>query len=322
MTSQPPELLDQAQNKLRQKQYAYRTEQSYMYWIKQYTNFHDKTHPKELGDTAIEQFLTHLATEKNAASSTQNQALSALLFLYRDVLEISIETDFAYVGARRKERIPVVLTPSEVQRVLGFMVGTQKLIAQILYGSGLRINECVRLRVTDIDFEQRHLQVRDGKGAKDRLTVLPETLVTDLKLNLERVAQIHERDLDKGFGRVYLPQALARKFPNAEKKWIWQYIFPSQKISPSREDQVMRRNHISPAAVQQAVRKAATIAKIPKHITPHTFRHSFATHLLETGYDIRTVQELLGHKNVQTTMIYTQMLDKEPKAVRSPLDEM
>ena len=270
----------------------------------------------------LETYLTYLAAEGKVAASTQNQALSAILFLYKEVLDMPIETNFKFIGAKKPKRLPVVLTNQEVHQVLDRMVGTTKIIGQLLYGSGLRISEAIRLRVQNIDFGQGQILVRDGKGAQDRITMLPEIVVEPLREHLIRVEDLHQQDLKNGHGRVFLPNALARKYPHAETEWIWQYIFPSKTITKSRSDNIMRRHHISPSTVQSAVHNAARSAQIDKHVTPHTFRHSFATHLLEAGYDIRTVQELLGHKNVQTTMIYTHVLNKGPKAVRSPLDNM
>lgn len=275
-----------------------------------------------MGAVDVERFLTYLAVERNIAASTQNQAFSAILFLYKEVLKRPFETSFQFIGAKKPKRLPIVLTKSEVQQVLRRLSGTEYLIGQLLYGSGLRITEAVRLRVQSIDFEQGQILVRDGKGAQDRITMLPKVLMQPLKEHFLRVKDLHQIDLRKGFGHVFLPNALARKYPNADQEWIWQYIFPSNRISESWGDGIMRRHHISPSTVQKAVRDASKSAQIGKHVTPHTFRHSFATHLLEAGYDIRTVQELLGHKNVQTTMIYTHVLNQGAKAVHSPLDSM
>jgi integron integrase len=320
MTTQPRKLLDRVRDSVRLKQYSHKTEQSYVNWIRQFILFHDKKHPTEMGAAEVEAFLTHLAVNRNVAASTQNQALSAILFLYREVLALPLETGFQYIGAKRPKVLPVVLTKREVQAVLERVAGTPRLVAQLLYGSGLRLNEAASLRVKDVDFEQRQIVIRDGKGGQDRLTMLPASLIEPLQVQLASAQNLHQLDLRNGQGRVPLPTALARKYPNAEREWIWQYVFPSQKLSPTREDGVVRRHHISPATVQKAVQLAARASKINKHVTPHTFRHSFATHLLEAGYDIRTVQELLGHKDVKTTMIYTHVLNRGPKAVRSPLD--
>jgi len=272
--------------------------------------------------TEFEAFLTYLAVERKVAASTQNQALSAILFLYREVLGKPVETGFQYIGAKRPKRLPVVLTKSEVQQLLVRLSGETKLVVQLLYGSGLRLNEAVRLRVKDIDFEQCQIIIRDGKGAQDRISMLPESVLEQLKTHLVNAEDIYQQDLRNGFGCVELPNGLSRKYPNADREWIWQYIFPSKILSEGKADGKVRRYHISPATIQKAVRKASIAPKINKHVTPHVFRHSFATHLLEAGYDIRTVQELLGHKNVKTTMIYTHVLNRGPKAVRSPLDSM
>ena len=320
MEPKPKKLLEQVSDSIQRKQYSRKTEQAYVNWIRRYILFHNKTHPKDMGVVEVEKYLTHLAAERQVAASTQNQALSAILFLYKEVLKTPLTTSFQFIGAKKPKRLPVVLTKGEVQQVLSRLAGEYHIIAQLLYGSGLRVAEVVRLRVQSIDFEQRQILVRDGKGAQDRITMLPEIVVARLKQHLATVEDLHQDDLRNGYGRVFLPNALARKYPNAEREWIWQYVFPSKRISASWVDGIMRRHHISPSTVQKAVRRASSTAKINKHVTPHTFRHSFATHLLEAGYDIRTVQELLGHKNVKTTMIYTHVLNRGPKAVRSPLD--
>ena len=320
MEPKPKKLLEQVSDSIQRKQYSRKTEQAYVNWIRRYILFHNKTHPKDMGVAEVEKYLTHLAAERQVAASTQNQALSAILFLYKEVLKTPMTTSFQFIGAKKPKRLPVVLTKGEVQRVLSRLAGEYHIIAQLLYGSGLRVAEVVRLRVQSIDFEQRQILVRDGKGAQDRITMLPEIVVARLKQHLATVEDLHQDDLRNGYGRVFLPNALARKYPNAGREWIWQYVFPSKRISASWDDGIMRRHHISPSTVQNAVRRASSTAKINKHVTPHTFRHSFATHLLEAGYDIRTVQELLGHKNVKTTMIYTHVLNRGPKAVRSPLD--
>jgi integron integrase len=316
----PKRLLDQVRDAIRRKHYAYRTEQSYIYWIKRYILFHEKRHPAEMGKSEIEQFLTHLAVDQNVAASTQNQALSALLFLYRHVLD----TPVAYVNniefSKKPKRLPSVLTRAEVQQVLAELSGVHALIARLLYGSGLRLMECLRLRVKDVDFGQHQIVVRDGKGAKDRVTLLPEQITAPIHDHLIAVKSLHERDLQQGYGAVELPFALARKYLNADREWVWQYVFPATKLSTDPRSGEVRRHHFYESNVQKAVRRAAQRAGIPKRVSPHTFRHSFATHLLEDGYDIRTVQELLGHKDVSTTMIYTHVMNKGPLGVRSPLD--
>lgn len=315
-----PKLLDLTRTVLRRKHYSLRTEEAYLSWIRQYILFHEKQHPADLGERHVGEFLSHLANARNVASSTQNQALSAILFLYRDVLGQPLEWLHGVDRAKKPTKLPVVLTPDEVRAVLSRLDGARWLVASYLYGSGLRLMECLRLRVKDVDFEYKQIVVRDGKGAKDRITILPAALADPLRLHLDRVRAIHERDLDEGCGTVYLPFALARKYPNAATEWAWQYVFPAAKLSSDPRSGASRRHHIDPRAIQRAVKSAVHQAGITKPASCHTFRHSFATHLLEAGYDIRTVQELLGHADVSTTMIYTHVLNTGPKAVRSPLD--
>ncbi len=312
--------LEQVRHVIRRKGYSIRTEEAYVSWIKRFILFHNKRHPKEMGPSEVEAFLTYLAVDSNVAASTQNQALQAILFLYREVLHQPLEVSLDFLRAKRPKRLPTVLTRKEAQQVLDAMHGVPKLVVQILYGSGLRLLEALRLRVKDVDFEQRQIIVRDGKGAKDRVTILPECLIPTFQEHLRRVKIIHARDLDRGYGCVYLPHALERKSPNAHREWIWQYVFPASKLSRDPRTGALRRHHLHESVVQRAVRRAAQLAGISKRVTPHTFRHSFATHLLEAGYDIRTVQELLGHKDVKTTMIYTHVMNRGPYAVRSPLD--
>jgi len=319
MESKPRKLLDQVRDVLRRKHYAIRTEEAYVDWIRRYILFHQKRHPNEMGRAEVEQFLTHLAVEGQVAAATQNQALSALLFLYREVLQRELE-QVEPLRANKPKRLPVVLTRAEVQQVLACMSGTNQLMAQVLYGSGLRLLECLRLRVKDLDFTQRQIVVRDGKGEKDRLTMLPDKLAEPLQRQLRYAQLIHEADLAEGFGAVYLPYALERKYPNANREWLWQYVFPATKRSIDPRSGVERRHHLDESVLQRAVRKAAQLSGVNKRVSCHTFRHSFATHLLENGYDIRTVQELLGHKDVKTTMIYTHVLNRGGLAVRSPLD--
>jgi integron integrase len=276
--------------------------------------------PKDMGEREVSQFLSHFAVDRRVASSTQNQALNALVFLYKHVLRIDLG-DFGHVErAKRPERLPTVMTKAEVARVLASMSGIYGLMARLLYGSGLRLMECVRLRVKDIDFERDQVIVRDGKGMKDRATMLPGQLKPFLSEHLGRIKTMHEQDLQKGLGEVYLPFALERKYPNAGREWGWQYVFPSERLSRDPRGGKMRRHHLNESGLQRAVQKAARLAGIAKPISPHTFRHSFATHLLEAGYDIRTVQELLGHKDVSTTMIYTHVIKKGGMGVQSPLD--
>ncbi len=319
MEPRPKRLLDQVRDALRLKHYSIRTEDSYVDWIRRYILFHGKRHPNEMGAPEIEAFLTHLAVNEHVATSTQNQALSALLFLYREVLHKDLGPIDA-LRARKPKRLPTVLTQDEVRRVFDHLSGTHQLMAKLLYGSGLRLMECLRLRVKDIDFAQRAIIVRDGKGEQDRVTMLPESLIAPLQKHLQYVKRLHEEDLAKGYGAVYLPYALERKYPNAEREWIWQYVFPSERLSVDPRSGIVRRHHLDESGLQKAVRRAARAAGITKPVSPHTFRHSFATHLLENGYDIRTVQEILGHKDVKTTMIYTHVLQRGGLAVRSPLD--
>ena len=312
-------LLDQARDALRLKHYSYRTEQAYVDWITRYILYHGKRHPQDMGSAEVQAFLTHLAVEKNVAASTQNQAFSALLFLYREVFHRDLENLDA-LRAKKPKRLPTVLTRDETLRVIGGMKGVHQLMAKLLYGSGLRLMECVRLRVKDVDFAQHQIVVRDAKGEQDRVTVLPDSLVAPLQEHLQRVKQLHERDLGEGHGTVDLPYALDRKYPNANHEWGWQYVFPSERLSADPRTGHTHRHHLDESGLQKAVREAARLAKIVKPVGPHTFRHSFATHLLQANYDIRTVQELLGHKDVKTTMIYTHVLNRGGLAVRSPLD--
>jgi integron integrase len=313
-------LLDQMREALQAQHYSGRTEDTYVDWAKRYILFHHKRHPKDMGNPEVEAFITHLAIERKVAASTQNQALSAIIFLYREVLRQPLENVQA-VRARKPEHLPTVLTKNEVMRVINAMTGIHQLMAKILYGSGLRVSECARLRVKDIDFEQHCITIRDGKGEKDRVTMLSESIFAPLKEHLERVKQIHEKDLKSGFGSVYLPYALENKFTNANREWAWQYVFPGKSITPDPRSGIQRRHHIDESSLQKAVHAAAKLAGITgKTVSCHTFRHSFATHLLQNGYDIRTVQELLGHKDVKTTMIYTHVLQLGGLAVRSPLD--
>jgi len=312
-------LLDQVRAVARMRHLSSRTEDVYHNFIKRYILFHDKRHPKEMGAEEISAFLTHLAVQGKVSASTQNQAFFALLFLYRDVLRIHLPKIENVHRAKRPEHLPVVFTPTEAKAVLGNLSGVPFLVASLLYGAGLRLTEALRLRVKDVDFETMQITVRDGKGAKDRATILPKSVAGQLKDHLATVKFTHTEDLRRGFGEVWLPFALAKKYPNAGREWKWQYIFPSSKLSPNRNDGVVRRHHISDSNVQKAVKIAMQKALINKHGNCHTFRHSFATHLLENHYDIRTVQELLGHKDVRTTQIYTHVLQNK-SFVKSPLD--
>jgi integron integrase len=313
-------LLDQVRAVARLKQFSLRTEQSYVQSIKRYILFHDKRHPATMGSAEIEAYLTYLAVERRVAASTLNVALSAILFLYREVLRIELPPLTALPRSSRPPHVPVVFTRAEVQAVLAQLEDIHHLMAQLLYGSGLRLMECVRLRVKDIDFDYRQITVRDGKGAKDRVTILPQTLVPALQTQLRVARHLHAADLAAGYGAVHLPHALDRKYPNAATDWRWQYVFPAAQRSKDPRTNISRRHHVSEDGLQRAVKAAIQRAGVTKAASCHTFRHSFATHLLEDGYDIRTVQELLGHADVRTTMIYTHVLNRGGKGVRSPLD--
>jgi integron integrase len=322
LTPAPPKkkLLDQVRDACRLKHYSRRTEDTYVDWIKRFILFHKKRHPQDMGAPEIEAFLTHLAVDLNVASSTQNQAYSAILFLYRYVLHIDLPDTLNAARAKKPKRLPVVLTRDEVRRVIDQLDGTPKLMVQLLYGSGLRLNECVRLRIKDLDFNQNQILIREAKGNADRVTLLPARLIEPLQAHLRRVRQLHTQDLKNGYGTVYLPTAFDRKYPTAATAWNWQYVFPSERLSKDPQSGQVRRHHASDSSLQKAIAAAARRAGLTKPIGPHTFRHSFATHLLESGYDIRTVQELLGHKDVKTTQIYTHVLNRGGLAVRSPLD--
>jgi integron integrase len=311
-------LLDDVRQTIRLKHYSLRTEEAYTTWIKKYILFHNVRHPSEMGGEEIRQFLTHLAVKENVSASTQNQALSALLFLYREVLGVELPLIDA-VRAKKPQHLPVVFTPSEVREILSRLDGVPSIVASLLYGAGLRLSEALRLRVKDIDFQMNQITVREGKGEKDRRTMLPEAVKERLKLHLERIKKLHEDDLRNGRGSVYLPYALERKYPCAAREWQWQYVFPAAKFSTDPRSGEIRRHHLSDDAIQRPVKKAIMNAGFDKRGSCHSLRHSFATHLLENHYDIRTVQELLGHKDVRTTMIYTHVLNKGSN-VKSPLD--
>ena len=320
MIHPPKKLLDQVRDLIRLRQYSIRTEQAYVSWIKRFILFHDKKHPNEMGKSEIEAFLTHLAKNLNVASSTQNQAFNALLFLYKQVLDQPLDEKINAVRAKKPRRLPTVMTNEESTNVIDNLSGPNKLMAKLLYGSGLRLMECIRLRVKDVDFGMNQIMVRDGKGKIDRVTVLPGSVKPDLKAQLKCVKTVHENDLSRGYGRVYLPYALERKYPNANREWGWQYVFPAKSMSKDPRTGILRRHHVHENSLQKAVKKASQLSRVNKPVSPHVFRHSFATCLLENGYDIRTVQELLGHKDVSTTMIYTHVLNKGGRAVISPLD--
>lgn len=318
-----PKLLDRARSLLRLRHYSIRTEQAYLDWIRRFILFHNKRHPEEMGEKEIADFLTYLANEGKVAAATQNQAFSALLFLYQQVLERKLQSIEKVERVTLPARIPVVLTKGEVRALLTQIKGDYRIMAELLYGSGLRLLECVRLRVKDVDFGYNQIVVRDGKGMKDRVTILPSRLKQPLNLHLQKVRELHRHDLAQGGGNVYLPFALGRKYPNAGRAWTWQYVFPAAKVSVdprSDGEPIIRRHHVQEKNLQVAVKKAVLAAGINKPASCHTLRHSFATHLLEDGADIRTVQELLGHKDVSTTMIYTHVLNRPGIGVRSPLD--
>jgi integron integrase len=315
-------LLDRLRDATRYLHYSIRTEEAYVAWCRRFILFHNKRHPDEMGEAEVEAFLTHLAVREQVAASTQNQALSALLFLYKVVLDRPLEGRIAATRAKRPERLPVVLTREEVRGLLDRLDGAHRLMAGLLYGSGLRLMECLRLRVKDVDFGQVRLIVRDGKGQKDRSVPLPASLHGPLRHQIAEALILHRRDLEDGFGRVYLPNALARKYPSADTEPGWQWLFPAPGRSVDPRTGITRRHHLAETALQKKVRAAVRAAGLSKPASCHTLRHSFATHLLEDGQDIRTIQELLGHKDVATTMIYTHVLRSGPLGVRSPLDRL
>ena len=317
-----PKLLDQLQHALRSRHYSKRTEQTYRYWVRKFIFFNNVRHPRDMGEEEINGFLTHLAVKEKVSASTQNQALCAILFLYRHVVGREIGDLGNVIRARKPVRLPVVMTRDEVKNVLHQLTGDKVIVACLLYGSGLRLMECLRLRVHDIDFQKNYITVRDGKGNKDRVTMLPTSIKEALIDHLRKVKIIHENDVKRGYGRVLLPDALARKYPHANKEWQWQWVFPQENLWHNQTTGERGRHHIHESVIQKAVRVAVKKAEITKRATCHTFRHSFATHLLESGHDIRTIQELLGHKDVKTTMIYTHVLNQGPKGVQSPADTL
>ncbi len=317
-----PKLLDQLRQAMRSRHYSRSTEVTYVHWVKKFIFFHNVRHPKDMAESEINAFLTHLAVKEHVSSSTQNQALCAIIFLYKYVLDRKIGDIGEVIRARKPVRLPVVMTKSEVKAVLENLKDYKWIIAHLMYGAGLRLMECLRLRVQDLDFNQNQITVRDGKGDKDRVTMFPESVKKPLTEHLNKVKKIHESDIANGFGRVLLPDALARKYPNASKEWRWQWVFPQNALWHNVKTGEHGRHHVHETLVQKLVKDAVTKAGLVKRATCHTFRHSFATHLLEDGYDIRTVQELLGHKDLKTTMIYTHVLNKGPSAVRSPADNL
>lgn len=317
-----PKLLDQVRAAVRTRHYSLRTEEAYVHWIKRFILFHGKRHPLEMGEKEITQFLSALAVTNRVSASTQNQALCALLFLYREVLAQPFGWLDGLVYAKRPRRLPVVLTRTEVRELLGALEGVHWIMATILYGAGLRLLECLRLRVKDLDFDANQILVREGKGNKDRITMLPAAVKAPLAKHLERVRQLHQRDLERGFGRVFLPEALQRKYPNADREWGWQWVFPASQMGVDPRSGERRRHHLHESVLQRAIKEAARKVGLAKPVSCHTLRHSFATHLLEDGYDIRTIQELLGHRDVSTTMIYTHVLNRGGRGVHSPVDRL
>jgi len=316
----PRRLLDEVRKAIHLRHYSYRTEKSYVHWIWRFVVFHDKQNPRLLGGAEVEKFLSHLAQERNVAAATQNQALAALLFLYKRVLNVDLPWIGNVVRATRPKRLPTVLGQQEVQSVLANLQGVYWLIGVLLYGSGLRLTEALRLRIKDLELENLRILVRNGKGGKDRVTILPESLVPHLRSHLAKVRELHRQAIEHGFGGTDLPHALERKYPRAHLEWGWQYVFPATRASVDPRTKKRQRHHVFEDSVQRHVRNAARAAGIEKPVSPHTFRHSFATHLLENGYDIRTVQELMGHKDVSTTQIYTHVMTKGTNSVKSPFD--
>jgi len=317
-----PKLLDILRDEIRARHYSRRTEKTYKNWVKQYIIFHDMRHPSEMGEIEVNLYLTHLATHKKVSSSTQNQALSAILFLYKNVLHKELGDFGNVVRAKRSRKIPVVFTKDEVKRIFTHLIDEKQLMASLLYGSGLRLTECLQLRVKDVDFEHKQIIVRDGKGEKDRVTLLSEKDTQRLKRHLKKVKYIYNTDHHNGVVTTNIPYALERKYPNISKEWHWCYVFPSTKTVVDKNTGEVKRHHLNESVLQRAVKKAIKLAKVEKHGGCHTFRHSFATHLLENGYDIRTIQELLGHKSLQTTMIYTHVMNNGPLGVKSPGDTL
>ncbi len=315
-----PKLLDRTRALMRMRHYSYETEKRYIYWIRKFIGFHNIRNPVEMGAPEVEAFLSHLAVEKTVSASTQNQALAALLFLYKEVLGVNLPWLEKFTPAKKPSRVPVVLTKEEVKQITGELSGKNWLLANLLYGAGLRLHEALRLRVKDLDFGFRQITVRDGKGGKDRFTVLPTVLIEPLQKQLFETRKLHERDLRNGLGSVEMPFALARKYPNAETEWAWQYAFPSRVLSVNPRTGKRGRHHLSAASLQKPFKDAVRKSRIAKSASPHTLRHSFATHLLQDGYDIRTIQNLLGHKEISTTMIYTHVLQNNRLGVRSPVD--
>jgi len=317
-----PRLLDQVRETIRTKHYSIRTEQSYVQWVRRYILFHNKRHPKDMGEKEINEFLKHLAVNRNVTASTQTQALCAILFLYKEVLNEEIGFVENIYRAKKPRRLPVVFTRQEIREIMQHLSGEKWLMVNIIYGAGLRLMECLRLRVKDVDFSYNQITVRDGKGKQDRITMLPESIKHALKKHIEKVWRIHQKDLKEGYGSVYMPYALSRKYRNAEREWGWQYIFPSRNRSVDPRSGKVRRHHLNQQVLQRTIKAAIRKAAINKQGSSHSLRHSFATHLLEDGYDIRSIQELLGHKDVKTTMVYTHVLRRGGQGVKSPADRL
>ena len=321
-SAEPPRLIERLRRAIRVRHYSPNTEKTYVRWVLQYIRFHGRQHPATLSAVEISRFLTYLAVERRVSASTQNQALCALLFLYREVLNVeNIELD-GIVRAKIPQRLPTVLNHGEVERLLANLKGVPWLVASLLYGSGMRLMECLELRIKDVDFTRRQIVIRSGKGDKDRVTLLPRSLVEPVSRQIRRAETVHRQDLEDGAGRVVLPGSLHRKYPNCDRELGWQWIFPATRRYVESETGIVRRHHVHPTVVQRAVKEAAGLARLPRRVGCHALRHSFATQLLEAGYDIRTIQELLGHKDVKTTMIYTHVLNRGGLGVRSPLDEL
>jgi len=322
ISQDPPKLLDRMRDAIRLRHYSTRTEEIYIGWARRYILFHNKRHPKDMGAKEVQEFLSHLALTKKVAASTQNQAKAALLFLYQDVLQIQLPWLDQIITAKLPQRLPVVLTTVEVRRLLNSMSGTMGLFASLLYGSGMRLQEGLQLRVKDVEFSRREIVVRGGKGSKDRITVLPENLILPLQAHLTKVKALHERDIDAGFGEAFIPDIAEQKYPKDARTWGWQFVFPAAARTADPQSGVERRHPVLGSSVQRAVREAGKLARLEKSVTPHVLRHSFATHLLQAGHDIRTVQELLGHADVATTMIYTHVLNIDGDVIKSPLDDL
>jgi len=318
-TTKKPKLLDQVRITIRTKHYSKRTEESYVYWIKKFVLFHNKCHPKDMGEHEINEFISHLAVKEHVSASTQNQALCGIIFLYKHIIKKEIG-DLKFTWAKKPKKVPVVLTKQEIGLLFDHLVGVSRLMAFLIYGAGLRLRECLQLRVQDIDFGYKQITIHDAKGAKDRVTILPENLIDPLRAHIKKVKRLHEKDTSQGYGSVALPYALEKKYPNAANTFDWQWIFPAPNISRDPRSGIKRRHHQGEWMIQRAIREAKLKAGIIKRVGCHSLRHSFATHLLEDGYDIRTIQELLGHKNLNTTMIYTHVLNKGGRGIRSPVD--